>query len=88
MKKYNIQLNKTVQKFLKKADKWVVLSFRVKLEIMQYNPLDTSLDIKPYKWFPWHYRLRVGKYRFIFEIVEQEIIIYFYDADSKGDIYK
>ncbi|EHE0558430.1 hypothetical protein J0E37_000517 [Campylobacter upsaliensis] len=35
-----------------------------------------------------HYRLRIGKYRFLYEVLESEILIYAYKADSRGDIYK
>ena len=34
------------------------------------------------------YRLRVGEYRFIYEIIHDEIIISVIDADNRGDIYK
>jgi mRNA-degrading endonuclease RelE of RelBE toxin-antitoxin system len=30
----------------------------------------------------------VWKYRFLYEIVQEKVFIYFYDADSRGDIYK
>ncbi|ELB9335810.1 hypothetical protein ABN535_001531 [Campylobacter upsaliensis] len=35
-----------------------------------------------------HYRLRISKYRFLYEVLESEILIYAYKADSRGDIYK
>lgn len=35
-----------------------------------------------------HYHLRIGKYRFLYEVLESEILIYAYKADSRGDIYK
>jgi len=33
------------------------------------------------------FRLRVGDYRFIYEVVEQELIIYIEHGDNRGDIY-
>lgn len=34
------------------------------------------------------YRLRIGKYRAIFQIKNNELIILVFDIDSRGDIYK
>lgn len=32
--------------------------------------------------------MRIGKYRFLYEVIDDIILVYFYDADSRGDIYK
>ncbi|WP_366141588.1 hypothetical protein [uncultured Helicobacter sp.] len=32
--------------------------------------------------------MRIGKYRILYEIRDEEILIYAYDADSRGDVYK
>ena len=84
---YEIKYSKSLKKFLLKHRD---IGVRVveKLEKLSQNPKDESLDIKPLKAKDGHFRLRVGKYRILYEIVEQEILIYAYDADSKGDIYK
>jgi len=55
---------------------------------MEINPLDDALDIKKLKWSQTKYRLRIWKYRFLFRIDQHIITIYFYDADSRWDIYK
>ncbi len=34
------------------------------------------------------YRLRIGKYRFLYHVMDQKVLIFFYDAGSRGDIYK
>lgn len=89
MRLYEILLDKRVQKFLSKADEHIIRLFRSKIEIMQHNPLSEQLDIKKYsEWWPNNYRLRIGKYRFLFEIIDHKVLIYFYDADSRWDIYK
>lgn len=48
MQRYEILLDKKVQKFLTKANSYIVKLFRAKLEVMQHTPLDSSLDIKRY----------------------------------------
>jgi mRNA interferase RelE/StbE len=46
------------------------------------------LDIRRLQWTKDEYRLRIWKYRFLYKVYESRIYIYFYDADSRGDIYK
>jgi mRNA interferase RelE/StbE len=84
---YNIRLDKSVSKFLfSHPEVWD--RFSDKVEIMKLDPFDSRLDITklkpPHKW----YRLRIGKYRFLYEIIDHQILIYFYEADSRWDIYK
>lgn len=56
---------------------------------MEANPLDSTLDIKPLSWIAGrHYRLRLSKYRFLFEIIEDEVLVYLYDAGSRWGIYR
>jgi mRNA interferase RelE/StbE len=86
---YKIILEKSVQKFLEKH-KWedLIKSFSYSLEILSLEPYENNLDIKILIWLPNSYRLRIWKYRFIYEIIEEKIIINFYDALTRWDIYK
>jgi len=86
---YKLDYHKRVIKFLAKQD----LKFREKVldifDEIAVNPYSSNYDIKPYK-SPHNnsYRLRLGKYRFIYKIDANEIVIYVSDADSRGDVYK
>ena len=86
---YKINLEKNVMKFLEKH-KWekIIHVFTEKLKIISNNPYENNLDIKAFKWTENTYRLRIWKYRFLYEIIENEITIIFFDADSRGWIYK
>ncbi|HMT01564.1 MAG TPA: type II toxin-antitoxin system RelE/ParE family toxin [Candidatus Absconditabacterales bacterium] len=84
---YTIELSKDVKKILKKCDRHIVIHFFEKIKIMSINPFDSRLDIKKLQNSD-DYRLRVGKFRFLYTIQENIILIYFYKADSRGDIYK
>lgn len=75
-------------KFLEKRDKAFLLRFEEKLWEIRKDPYHPLADVEPYKWYPWDYRLRIGKYRFLYTIKEAEIVIYFYDADSRDGMYK
>ena len=53
------------------------------------DPYTSDYDIKPYKCsYNNTYRLRVGKYRYIYRIFDEEILILVSGADSRGSIYK
>ena len=83
---YNIQVSKQVDKFLEKH-RDIAKKFIVALEKLGISPFSNNLDIKPLKWKSDHFRLRIWKYRFLYEIINDEVFIYFYLADSRGDIY-
>jgi mRNA interferase RelE/StbE len=80
---YNIEFDKSVEKFLKKCDARLTDAFLEKVEIMIHDPYDKRLDIRKLNP-PLHgYGLRVGKYRFLYDVIETKILIYFYKADSR-----
>jgi mRNA-degrading endonuclease RelE of RelBE toxin-antitoxin system len=45
------------------------------------------LHIKSLQWRSNEYRLRIWKWRFLYRM-EGDSTINFYDADSRGDVYK
>lgn len=85
---YEVKISKTVYKFIKsKPLKFREVIFEA-FDKIAADPFDNSLDIKKMKNKENHYRLRLGKYRILFEIFKEEILVYFYNADSRGDVYK
>lgn len=85
--KYTIDMHKKVRKFLHKHRGECSNKIVEKLEILAQNPYENNLDIAKLEGYEHHYRLRVGKYRILYEIIDTQILIYAYDADSRGDIY-
>jgi mRNA interferase RelE/StbE len=83
---YEIKLNKKVDKFLKNHH-IIAENFRIKMLDLAYNRLN-NLDIKKLEWKDNCFRLRIWKYRFLYKIIENRILIFFYDAGSRWDIYK
>lgn len=79
---YKINIKKRAQKFINKQAK----DQQIRLYKAIYNL--PAGDIKKLQTFSDTYRLRVGKYRILFEWIENEIVIDVTDADSRGDIYK
>ena len=84
---YRFDTHKQVEKFLNKHPD-IAQKFAISLKEILKNPFNNSCDIKSLKGKRNHYRLRIHKYRFLYEIIENKILIYIYDADSRGSIYK
>ncbi len=90
MPTYKIKVHKQVKKFILSLNPDWQIHFRNKLEDLRYDPIrHPKLDINPMKGFGESvYRLRVGQYRLIYRVYEQELIIYLMTAGSRGDVYK
>lgn len=89
---YKVKTSKQFDKFLAKHQDIQAKVFE-SFETIAQNPYEAKLDIKKLQGKKFqcrtnHYRLRIGKYRFLYEVLEREILIYAYKADSRGDIYK
>ena len=85
---YKVEINKKVTKFLRKHPIWLSRKFENALKLLQENPIRKELDIKKLKRFKNDYRLRIGKYRFLYSVIEPDLLIYVYKADIRGDVYK
>lgn len=85
---YKYTLHKRAEKYLMKQDKKVLKKVFDKLKILCQNPSTPLLDIKKLKGYSEnYYRLRIGKYRLIYEVKDFELHIYVLDADTRGDVY-
>lgn len=86
---YKIIIWKKITKFLKKH-KWEKIVYDTEKAIftLRVNPYKNPLDIKPLQWFENTYRVRLGKYRLIYEVFEQKIEIHFLELGSRGEVYK
>ncbi len=87
---YRLKLHKQVEKFLFSLTPSWRKRFHDKLEALRNDPFQhPQLDIKPMQGMGDSiYRLRVGHYRLIYEICQQELVIYVMTAGSRGDVYK
>ena len=59
-------------------------------EIIAQNPYarDNHLDITKLSGVENRYRLRIGKYRYLYEVIDEAILVYAYKAEGRGDVYK
>ena len=84
---YDIVLKKAAQKGLRKisvADRTRILDALTKIA---QNPERSGFDVIRLTGRPG-YRLRVGKYRAVFERNDDTLIILVIDIDNRGEIYK
>lgn len=79
---YKIKIEKKPQKFIDKQDK--VQQKRIYKAIYGLP----NGDIKRMQTKEELYRLRVGEIRFVYKIIDYEIMIKVIDADNRGDIYR
>jgi len=68
---YKIILSKTIIDFLDTKDEKFIKDFYEKIKYLENDPLSNiKLDIKKFKDKKDRYRLRIGKHKFLFEVVE------------------
>jgi len=85
---YNIILHKRVIKFINSRTPKEKQKIKEKLQLLQQNPYPTNerADVKKLT-NQSTFRLRIGSYRFVYEVVDEELVIYMEKADNRGDIY-
>lgn len=79
---------KDFKKFIKKRTSKEREKIDTKLNILSNDIVSKELDIKQLKGYQNIFRLRIGKYRILYEVYENELIIILADAGSRGDVYK
>ena len=84
---YSLMLHKKVLKFINKRTPKDKANIDSKLKILKNNPYPNSLlDIKKLSNSNF-YRLRINNFRFIYEILDDELVLVMVDGDNRGDIY-
>ena len=80
---YTVLTHKRVDKFLEKHRN-VAKKFVKYLSQIEKTPYLKDKNIKKLEGQDGeHYRLRMGKYRLLYEVIDDKILIYFYDAGSR-----
>ena len=85
---YQIIYHKRVVKFINSRDTKEKKRIKKRLDKLKQNPYPTNneIDIKKLQ-NRVGFRLRIGNYRFIYDVEDDTLIIYMEDADNRGDIY-
>jgi mRNA interferase RelE/StbE len=85
---YEIKFLKDAFKYLQKQDLATRNRILDHLEILSENPRHPELDIKRMQGIENRFRLRIGAYRVVYSIIDNELIIIVVKIGSRGDIYK
>ncbi|WP_404469496.1 type II toxin-antitoxin system RelE/ParE family toxin [Sutcliffiella horikoshii] len=86
---YELKYSKQAMKYIKKQDKPTKKRLEKALFTLAENPYQRdTLDISSLQGLDGAFRLRIGDFRIIYEVVDNELIIYIIAVGSRGDIYK
>ncbi|TMW70985.1 type II toxin-antitoxin system RelE family toxin [Alteribacter natronophilus] len=86
---YKLLYSKHAAKFIKKQDRPLKTRIENTLLTLAEAPFaTTTLDIKYLKGTNGVFRLRIGKIRILYEVIEEELVIYIITAGNRGDVYK
>lgn len=86
---YKLLISKQVLKVIKSRSDKERQIIKEKFEHLTIDPFSSpNLDTKKLKTNHDLYRLRIGKYCFIYEIREKQLIILIMTAGSRGNVYK
>ena len=86
---YRIKLHKKVVKFIESRNPKERLRIKEKFLQLQNNPYPSNpqTDTKSMQNSSNVFRLRVGGYRFLYDVLEDELLINIEKANNRGDIY-
>ena len=87
---YKIKYHKKAYKFIKENKLYGLKFIKAFSDISHDLNNVCKYDIKKLHNPTYNdiFRLRIGKYRAIFRVIKDEILILVFDIDSRGDIYK
>jgi mRNA interferase RelE/StbE len=86
---YRLLLHKSVSKFLEECSNKRKALIIHKLILFQTNPRNhPQLDIRIMRGYSDLYRLRIGQYRLIYQLKDDELLIFMMSIGSRGDVYK
>ena len=89
MKKYIVKIKPIARKKLQKMDPLLRVKFAEYIDSLEnFEKAIKILDIKKLKWYKNRYRLRIWKYRVLFEKYDDKLIILVIDIWSRWDVYK
>lgn len=87
MSNYLLELSKSSKKFLDKSDRITRERIINVLHALTENPFSYPGIIK-LTGFEDTYRVRAGRYRIIYHVLNEKLLIIIQNIDSRGDIYK
>lgn len=86
---YTIKVSKAFKKFYVQRTPKEQNTIDEKLQLLKQSPTNhPQLDIVPYEGEADTYRLRYRKFRIIYRVKDDLLIIFLLKAGNRGDVYK
>ena len=85
---YEIKFYKEAYKNLHKQDNKTRNRILDHLSLISENPRDPELDIKKMQGVDNQFRLRIGSFRVVYSIHNNELIVIVIKLGPRGDVYK
>ena len=86
--KYKVKFSNDAEKTLGRIEKPLARRIFIALEQLSENPFNHPHSKKMKGKADNIYRLRVGNFRIIYEIINNELIVFVVRIGPRGDIYK
>lgn len=83
---YKVKFSKKAEKAYKKLPAVVKVRIDQKIAYLQSTP--KGIDTKKLTGYENTYRTRVGTYRIVFEIEDENLIVWVLDVGTRGGIYQ
>ena len=85
---YNIQFTKEASKVLRKLDKATARRIVQSIELLSTDPFNHPQTKQMKGYEGGIYRLRIGNFRVIYEIIDDRLLIIVVRIGPRGDVYK
>jgi mRNA interferase RelE/StbE len=83
---YTVRFSKKAEKALKKVDPVMRRRVFSKIENLTQNPRNGP-NIKTMQGFRNRYRYRVGDFRVVYEVIDEELVVWVLETDWRGNAY-
>jgi mRNA interferase RelE/StbE len=87
MSRYRLELSKSSKKFLDKSNRVTRERIINVIHALSENPYSYPGIIK-LTGYEDTYRVRIGKFRLIYQVLDESLLIFIQDIDRRGDVYK
>lgn len=85
MAKYSIEFKKSAVKELNELDNKAIKKIIIKIKSLANNPRpEGSIKLTTEE----RYRIRIGNYRILYEIIDDRLVIYIVKVAHRKDVYK
>jgi len=83
---YQVIIKETAQKQIKKLPNDYLTKVKAAILKLQQNP--RPVGCKKLVGSNNIYRIRVGIYRIVYEIIDKQLIVYIFDVEHRKDVYR